>query len=83
MLEKSIKISNCIDCQNHDIINDGDPDDWFCDDDVAVVCTKAKNQNRNPASRYISDHSPHRTITTSCRPHHIRQESNIPDWCPL
>lgn len=34
-------ITNCIDCPFHKVLSDPDPDDWFCDDDVKVVCTKA------------------------------------------
>lgn len=29
---------NCIDCKDHEILPDPDPHDWFCDDDVKVVC---------------------------------------------
>lgn len=38
----NLKITNCIDCPFHKVESDPDPDDWFCDDDVKVVCTKAK-----------------------------------------
>lgn len=58
-------INNCIDCKLHQILSDPDPDDWFCDDDVKVVCTFN-----------------HRLITQACRPHHIREECKIPEWCP-
>lgn len=58
--------ANCIDCPNHIVLPDPDPYDWFCDDDVKVVCTKAKRQ-----------------ITCACRPYNIREESVIPDWCPI
>jgi len=30
--------SNCMDCPNHSVQNDPDPHDWFCDDDLKVVC---------------------------------------------
>lgn len=30
----------CTKCQYHQVINDRDPHDWFCDDDAAIVCTK-------------------------------------------
>lgn len=61
-----IKINNCIDCGYHEIIPDPDPDDWFCDDDVKVVC---RSHNRN--------------ITVACRPYKVREECDIPEWCPL
>jgi len=37
-METNIKINNCIDCMEHEILNDPDPYDWFCDDDVKVIC---------------------------------------------
>jgi hypothetical protein len=61
-----LQITSCIDCPFHSVEDDPDPYDWFCSDDVKVVCKKS---NRN--------------ITVACRPHKIRKESNIPDWCPL
>jgi len=33
-----IKINNCIDCSEHRVLRDPDPNDWFCDDDVKVIC---------------------------------------------
>ena len=35
-------IENCIDCEDHSILSDPDPYDWFCDDDVKVFCKIAK-----------------------------------------
>jgi len=34
----NIIIKNCIDCSSHQILPDPDPNDWFCDDDVKVIC---------------------------------------------
>lgn len=63
-----IKIENCHQCQFHKVENDPDPDDWFNDDDVKVVCTKKHNK----------------TITSACRPYNIKKEcAGIPNWCPL
>jgi len=62
-------ITNCIDCEFHKVERDPDPHDWFNDDDVKVICTKTKRKKN--------------TITVACRPHHVRKESSIPDWCPL
>ena len=39
-------ITNCIDCEFHRVINDPDPNDSFCSDDMAVVCTKMKNEKQ-------------------------------------
>lgn len=33
-----IVIENCMDCPNHKVLPDPDPDDWFNDDDIKVVC---------------------------------------------
>lgn len=33
---------NCINCDDHVVLPDPDPDDWFCDDDVKVTCKLAK-----------------------------------------
>jgi hypothetical protein len=31
-------VSNCMDCPHHQVVADPDPTDWFCDDDIAVLC---------------------------------------------
>lgn len=31
-------MGNCIDCKHHRVEADPDPDDWFNDDDVKVIC---------------------------------------------
>lgn len=36
----TVEIKNCTECENHKVVPDPDMDDWFCDDDVAVVCSK-------------------------------------------
>lgn len=42
--QKIISITNCIDCPFHSVRPDPDPDDWFNDDDVKVVCTKTNKE---------------------------------------
>ncbi|WP_415913388.1 hypothetical protein [Neptuniibacter sp. QD37_11] len=74
--------SSCLDCPKHQVIPDPDPDDWFCDDDKAVVCKLALNDERDTSSKWASDHSVYRSIARSARPHHLKKESNTPDWCP-
>lgn len=59
--------SCCIDCSCHTVLPDPDPDDWFCDDDVKVRCTRA-NRNITVACRPYNIR---------------RETSPIPDWCPL
>ena len=34
-------MANCSECSEHEIQPDPDPFDWFCDDDVKVLCKKA------------------------------------------
>jgi len=62
----NFEVSNCTECPEHKVLSDPDPYDWFCDDDVKVVC-KAKND---------------KVITCGCRPHHTKKECNVPSWCP-
>lgn len=44
MAEVFLKIENCMDCPNHSVRPDPDPDDWFNDDDEKVVCVKASKE---------------------------------------
>ncbi len=81
--KKTNKIEcSCIDCNKHSIISDRDPDDWFCDDDIAVVCSLVKNPSRDLESKYLSDHSKFKSITVGCRPYNVRRKAKIPRWCP-
>lgn len=36
-----MKYSNCTECPAHKVLPDPDPNDWFNDDDVKVVCGHA------------------------------------------
>ena len=36
----TLEFENCMDCPSHSVERDPDPDDWFCDDDQKVICTK-------------------------------------------
>ena len=42
MSEIKLECNNCLDCPKHHIAPDPDPHDWFCDDDVKVVCDEAR-----------------------------------------
>lgn len=81
--KENSKNNNCCDCLHHEIIEDPDPDDWFCDDDVAVVCKITKNKKRDQNSKHKSNHSEFRAITIACRPYNIKKECSTPTWCPL
>ncbi len=73
----------CLDCEHHEVILDKDPDDWFCDDDMAVVCKKVPNDTQNLESKWMSDHSSFKVVEPSIRPYNLRKESKSPEWCPL
>ena len=73
---------NCLDCANHRLVPDPDPDDWFCDDDVAVVCAMTRRPP-DTKSRYAVDRQPYRSVVSGCRPYFVRPNSKAPDWCPL
>lgn len=73
----------CLDCPHHVVVvQDPDPDDWFCDDDVAVLCGKTPNTTgrKFQASKRLF---PNRVVTNSCRPYNMRRDSKRPDWCPV
>jgi hypothetical protein len=67
--KKTLVIENCQDCPHHENRMDPDPDDWFCDDDMKVVCLKTSRKDNE--------------ITCACRPYNLRKESEVPKWCPL
>lgn len=58
--------SNCTKCPDHVVLSDPDPNDWFEDDDVKVICKAMKNKS----------------ITVGCRPYNIKKECSTPKWCP-
>lgn len=80
---KAKVLGSCLECTNHKIIPDPDPNDWFCDDDVAVVCLSASNDKQNTESKWISDRHPNKVIEPSIRPFKVEKEATVPSWCPL
>jgi hypothetical protein len=76
-------MKNCIECPNHKVINDPDPHDSFCRDDIAVVCIKTPNDDIKKDSAYLSDKNEFKCVTRSCRPYNKTKESECPDWCPI
>lgn len=78
----AVKPSCCMDCPHHQTVADPDKLDWFCDDDVAVLCTISPNTSGG--KKWTTDELwPNRAITSSCRPHRQREETARPEWCPL
>lgn len=80
-----IVVSLCVQCKHHQIIPDPDPNDWFNDDDVAIICTLSKKPEKDlePNSKFCADRQEFKSVTVSCRPYNVKLESQIPDWCPL
>jgi len=75
-------VTNCSRCPNSMAEADPDPHDWFCSDDVRIRCTIANQDNpRTLENGALCVGEPY--ITVACRPHHIEEECEIPDWCPL
>ena len=75
-------LESCFNCSSHLVVPD--PNDWFCDDDQAVVCKLAK-QKPNPKSIYTIDRQEQKAIIVGIRPYNIKKtckERGIPDWCP-
>ncbi len=79
---KKVKIKSCLECDDHQVINDMDPNDWFCDDDMAVICRLTSNLKPEPKSKWISNRSKFKVVTCSCRPYNLEKESKVPNWCP-
>lgn len=79
----TIEIHNCLDCPHHIRCPDPDPHDWFCMDDEAVLCGRTPWRAGDLRSYRGNQPFQHKPVTTSCRPHHLRQECAIPEWCPL
>jgi hypothetical protein len=67
---------SCMKCPHHKVVRDPDPDDWFCDDDCAVLCTLEAPPKK---SRFE-----HQAVTTACRPYNTEKETTpVPNWCQL
>ena len=75
--------ANCLDCPKHTVLDDPDPNDWFCDDDKAVACSLTPNPTQDLKSKYIATRGQFRLVAVSCRPYKLREESARPVWCPL
>ena len=76
-------MNSCIECPHHKVVNDPDPYDSFCMDDVAVLCTLAPNSKE---SKRYSDNAlfPFKPVAVSCRPYRIVEETTpTPSWCSL
>jgi len=68
LVTATLNITNCTQCPHHKVLPDPDPLDWFCDDDVKVVCLLFPEE---------------RQITCACRPYQVEKECSVPKWCPL
>ena len=75
-------ITCCLDCEKHKVINDPDPLDSFCYDDLAVICTLKENSEKDVNSKYAADRNMYKPVAVSVRPYNLRKESVSPIWCP-
>ena len=79
----NMKNKTCMECPNHLVVGDPDPTDWFCDDDMAVLCKLMKNDKNVQYYMASLGYFEYKPVTTSCRPHHLKRDTEIPIWCPL
>jgi hypothetical protein len=77
-----IEVKSCIECPFHKVIPDPDLDDWFNDDDMAVICTKEKNELKGKFNSPAYQQE-HRIVESSLRPHEVKGIDYIPVWCPF
>jgi len=78
----SLKIKNCTECPHHEVVPDPDPHDWFCSDDMAVLC-KLKKAGVKDTGSHAGQPWKFKAVSVSCRPYNIEKESAVPKWCPL
>jgi hypothetical protein len=75
-------MKNCIQCIHHKVVNDRDSDDWFNDDDCAVLCTLTKAE-KGDLGPNVGGLWEFKATAVSCRPYQIERDAIIPVWCPL
>lgn len=81
--EITITINHCIDCPHHRIMSDPDPDDWFNDDDEALVCLHPEcHREYSSAEERCYRGWKSVVIEGSCRPYEI-PKITIPEYCPF
>lgn len=80
-MEIKLTVKNCLDCPNSLIEQDPDPLDSFYFDDVRLKCLISKTEPTLTRQGWIRQGNPY--ITVACRPHGLRQEAEVPGWCPL
>ena len=65
------KYKFCKQCPACKVLPDPDPYDWFCEDDVKMVCSLKLNEDKEP-----------KTIDVSLRPYQV-SKVKVPNWCPI
>lgn len=84
----------CSKCKFGRVVPDPDPDDWFNDDDVAVLCShpdmtldKTDYTEESKQNGWIQErgwNKPGTIVIASClRPYQIGRYDNCPHGCPL
>lgn len=65
--EKATERQSCEGCPDCEIRITPDPDDWFCDDDVTVVCKAVSGGH---------------VMAKQIRPYLVHERCPVPRWCP-
>ena len=65
--EKATERQSCEGCPDCEIRITPDPDDWFCDDDVTVLCKAVSGGC---------------VIAERIRPYLVHERCPVPHWCP-
>jgi len=82
MKKVEFEIKSCLECPYHRVIPDPDYDDWFNDDDEAIVCTKLRNDQKGKYSNSCAYNQEYKVVASMLRPHETRKFEYIPDFCP-
>lgn len=88
VVSKEYEVNGCYQCPFCKILPDPDPDDWFCDDDVKMICThkdrgEHKKEEVNQYFFKVAEENKHlgRYICGGLRPYEVKG-NYVPDWCP-
>ena len=69
----------CTQCEFHKVVPDPDPEDWFNDDDEAILCTLIKGGGHDKS--FGGEPYLFKMISGSLRPYETKKVEK-PEWCP-
>jgi len=80
-----MEVTRCRQCPFHKVVPDPDPNDWFEDDDEALLCThkdchREYTESQKTAFKRFGNNVT--VIDGACRPYEIAKVE-VPDFCPL